>query len=172
MPQFASFSRNFPITVMETVLQGCSFHTSMKNRFNRSDKLKTEKALRETLVWDLRDKPISQLSGGQLQRVLIARAIAGEPQLLLLDEPTANIDERSEKDIFDVFKALNQRMSILVISHDIAFVSEYVSQIYCLNKTMMCHQAENIDSLSIQQLYGEHINTVHHHSQHCSHSSN
>jgi len=174
VPQYANFSHNFPISVQDTVIQGCLKNHSLKGNwlgwYTKGDYRRAEQVMHETYIWDYRDQAISTLSGGQLQRVMVARALAGNPKLLLLDEPTANIDERSEKDIFDLFKELNKRMSIIVISHDIGFVSSYVNQVFCLNKTLVCHQAEVVDSDSIHNLYGEHISSVHHHSQHCSHN--
>jgi zinc transport system ATP-binding protein len=173
VPQYANFNHDFPISVKDTVIQGCLKNQSIKGNwlgwYSKEDYHRAEQVMHEAYIWELRNKAISTLSGGQLQRVLVARALAGNPKLLLLDEPTANIDERSEKDIFDLFKELNKRMSIIVISHDIGFVSSYVNQVFCLNKTLVCHQAKVVDSDSIQHLYGEHISSVHHHSQHCSH---
>jgi len=169
VPQFANFRRDFPITVYETVSQGCLGNGGMMGLFSRPDKNAVEQAMQETYTWQFRHRPISDLSGGQLQRVLVARALAGKPKLLLLDEPTANIDERSEKDIFDLFKELNKRMTIIVISHDIAFVSEYVNRVFCLNKTLLKHDSKPVDNGTIQQLYGEHISEVHHSHSHAEH---
>jgi len=162
VPQFANFRRDFPITVNETVLHGCLGNSRLWGMFSAQERKNAEQAMQETYTWEYRNNPISDLSGGQLQRVLVARALAGQPQLLLLDEPTANIDERSEKDIFDLFRDLNKRMTIMVISHDIAFVSEYVNAVFCLNKTLLNHDAKPVDNSTIQQLYGEHISEVHH----------
>ena len=92
-----------------------------------------------------------------------ARALAAEPEILLLDEPTANIDLRAEKDIFDLFKTINQRMTILIISHDIGFVSDYINKVFCLNKTLVCHDSTPVTSDTIHTLYGGHISEVHHH---------
>ncbi len=194
VPQYANFNFDFPISVRDTVIQGCLGNQNLnKNNpekklanffsgafffkggncgwYSRADYQRAEQAMIETYIWEYRDKAISTLSGGQLQRVMVARALAGDPELLILDEPTANIDERSEKDIFDLFKELNKRMSIIVISHDIGFVSSYVNQVFCLNKTLLYHQADIVDSESLNYLYGKHISSVHHHSQHCSHNA-
>lgn len=171
VPQFANFRRDFPITVLETVKQGCLMQNGWRGLFTRYDMQAVQQAMHETYTWEMRERPISDLSGGQLQRVLVARALAGQPKLLLLDEPTANIDERSEKDIFELFKELNQRMTIIVISHDIAFVSEYVNRVFCLNKTLLNHDTQPVGDMTIQQLYGEHISEVHHsHAHHSSHA--
>jgi len=82
--------------------------------------------------------------------------------VLLLDEPTANIDMRLESDIFDLLKGLNDRMSILVVSHDVGFVSQYVERVACVNRTLMCHSTAAIDGEVIQDLYGAHVLMVEH----------
>ena len=111
----------------------------------------------------LAQRQIGSLSGGQLQRVLLARALAGTPEGLILDEPTANIDQRLEGDIFDLLRQFNQRMTILVVSHDIAFISSYVTRVACINRTLVCHNTDKIDGSMIQALYGEDVRMVHHH---------
>jgi ABC-type Mn2+/Zn2+ transport system ATPase subunit len=88
-----------------------------------TDREAVHDALAEVEAGDIAKRQIGSLSGGQLQRVLLARALVAEPRILILDEPTANIDQRLEGEIFDLLKALNARMTILVVSHDIAFIS-------------------------------------------------
>jgi zinc transport system ATP-binding protein len=102
-------------------------------------------ALAEVEAGDLAKRQIGSLSGGQLQRVLLARALVGEPRILILDEPTANIDQRLEGEIFDLLQALNARMTILVVSHDVAFISRYVGRVACINRTLVCHNTDAID---------------------------
>jgi zinc transport system ATP-binding protein len=118
--------------------------------------------LLEVQAADLAQRQIGTLSGGQLQRVLVARALVGDPRLLILDEPTANIDQRMEGEIFDLLRALNARMTILVVSHDVAFISAYVTRVACLNRTLVCHTTEAIDGQLIQDLYGEDVRRVAH----------
>lgn len=111
---------------------------------------------------DIAERRIGTLSGGQLQRMLLARALVSDPELLILDEPTANIDQRMESEIFDLLRGLNQRMTILVVSHDIAFISSYVNRVACLNQTLICHHTDAIDGGVIQALYGKKIRRVAH----------
>jgi zinc transport system ATP-binding protein len=94
--------------------------------------------------------------------VLLARALVSEPRILILDEPTANIDQRLESDIFDLLRQLNRRMTILVVSHDVAFISSYVGRVACLNRTLVCHHTDAIDGEVIQDLYGEKVRMVAH----------
>lgn len=163
VPQYANFNSDFPISVQDTVLQGRLGLTTCLGGYCRQDKLIAEKVMQETEIIDLANRSIQSLSGGQMQRVLVARALAAEPKILLLDEPTANIDQRAEKDIFDLFKSINQRMTILIISHDIGFVSDYINKVFCLNRTLVCHDASPVTSDTIHALYGNHVSEVHHH---------
>ncbi len=163
VPQYANFNSDFPISVQDTVLQGRLGVSSFFGGYGQSDKIIAQKVMQETEILNLAQRSIQTLSGGQMQRVLVARALAAEPEIMLLDEPTANIDQRAEKDIFDIFKAINERMTILIISHDIAFVSDYINKVFCLNKTLVCHDASPVTSDTIHTLYGDHISEIHHH---------
>jgi zinc transport system ATP-binding protein len=162
VPQYPGFTRDFPITVEQTVLLGRLGAGSLFGRYSRADYQAAQQALQEVEADDLAQRPISALSGGQLQRVLLARALVSDPQILILDEPTANIDMRLESDIFDRLRELNKRMTILVVSHDVAFISDYVSRVACLNRTLVCHHTDAIDGQVIQHLYGEHVRMVAH----------
>jgi zinc transport system ATP-binding protein len=163
VPQYAHFNSDFPISVQDTVLQGRLGIGSRLGGYSKQDKSIAQKVMRETEIIDLANRSIQSLSGGQMQRVLVARALATEPKILLLDEPTANIDQRAEKDIFDLFKSINERMTILIISHDIGFVSDYINKVFCLNKTLVCHDASPVTSDTINTLYGGHVHEIHHH---------
>jgi zinc transport system ATP-binding protein len=170
VPQHPSFPRDFPITV-EQVVQlgrlGVKKHEGWLSalwpgRVARADRESARKALAEVEADDIAARQISSLSGGQLQRVLLARALVGEPRILLLDEPTANIDQRLESEIFDLLRTLNERMTILVVSHDVAFISRYVNRVACINRTLVCHHTDAIDGQMIQELYGEHVRMIAH----------
>ncbi len=130
--------------------------------YSTHDHQATEQALAEVEADNLSGRLVGALSGGQLQRVLLARALVSNPQILILDEPTANIDMRLESDIFDHLKRLNERMSIIVVSHDIAFISDYVHRVACLNRTLVCHSTRQIDSLLMQDLYDDKVRMVTH----------
>jgi zinc transport system ATP-binding protein len=166
VPQYPSFARDFPITVGQVVLMGRLGTGRWFGGYSANDRAVARRAMAETEVEHLADRQIQQLSGGQRQRVLLARALAAEPQILLLDEPTANIDQRMESDIFDLLKALNERMTILVVSHDVAFISHYVHRVACLNRTLVCHETAAINGQIIQQLYDEDVRMVAHRHPH------
>ncbi len=164
VPQYPGFSRDFPITVAQTVLMGRL--QRFWGGYNSADRQAVAQALRETEISHLAHRPIAKLSGGELQRVLIARVLATNPRLLLLDEPTSNIDMRVENEIFDLLKVLNQRMTVVVVSHDIAFISAYVGRVACLNQTLVCHATEALTADTITQIYGDHVHAIahaHHH---------
>ncbi len=170
VPQYPSFPRDFPITV-EQVVQlgrlGVTRPTGWRGalwpgRVSRADRDFTREALTEVEAGDIATCQIGCLSGGQLQRVLLARALVGDPRILILDEPTANIDQRLESEIFDLLELLNERMTILVVSHDVAFISRYVSRVACINRTLVCHRTDAIDGQVIQDLYGEHVRMIAH----------
>jgi len=170
VPQHPSFPRDFPISVEQVVLlgrmgrnrRGAALDLVWPRRTPDVDRAAVHDALAEVEAGDIAKRQIGSLSGGQLQRVLLARALVGEPRILILDEPTANIDQRMESEIFDLLKALNARMTILVVSHDIAFISNYVSRVACVNRTLVCHRTDAIDGTVIQELYGESMRMIAH----------
>ena len=119
-------------------------------------------ALRQTQTQDLADRPIGSLSGGQRQRVLIARALAGDAELLLLDEPTAGVDAHMEHGLTDLLHRLNERLPIVLVSHDIAFVSTHLNRVACLNRQLTCHSVSEISEQAIAQMYHGHVRAVEH----------
>jgi zinc transport system ATP-binding protein len=148
--------------VEQVVSMGRLGYGSLFGGLSSRDRDIVRRAMDETEVADLATRQIGTLSGGQLQRVLMARALACEPKILILDEPTANIDMRVETDIFDLLRSLNQRMTILVVSHDVGFISGYVDRVACLNRTLMCHHTATIDGETIRELYDSDVRMVEH----------
>ncbi|MEZ4600669.1 MAG: ABC transporter ATP-binding protein [Syntrophotaleaceae bacterium] len=164
VPQFATFDRSFPISVRDTVLQGRLGRTRTVLGYRREDRVAACKALDEMEISDLHKRPLTALSGGQLQRVLIARALACEPEMLILDEPTAHIDPKVEVGIFELLKKLNERLTVLVVSHDIGFITQYITRVACLNRRLVCHETAKITGAIIEQLYGAPVRLVQHNS--------
>ncbi|TVQ84988.1 MAG: metal ABC transporter ATP-binding protein [Chromatiaceae bacterium] len=162
VPQHPGFPRDFPISVQEVVLMGRLGLGMALGSYRRTDRAAAACALAEVEAADLAGRQIGTLSGGQLQRVLLARALVSDPAILILDEPTANIDQRMEGEIFDLLAALNARLTILLVSHDIGFISGYVSRVACLNRTLLCHATEAIDAAAISAVYGSGVRRIQH----------
>lgn len=166
--QYPTFQRDFPITVEQAVLlgrlgvKGSGLAGFLPGKFNESDRAAVKQALEEVEAGPFSKRLIGNLSGGQLQRMMLARALVSEPEILILDEPTANIDHRVESDIFDLLKQLNERLTILVVSHDIGFISSYVSRVACLNRTLVCHHTDDVEGQVIHELYGDSVRMVAH----------
>lgn len=162
VPQHPTFARDFPTDVMHAVLMGRLGMTRSFGGYSESDHASVREAMAETEILPLARRRIDTLSGGQLQRVLVARALVCKPRILLLDEPTSNIDQRGETDIFDYLKEFNRRMTIIVVSHDVGFISRYVERVACVNKTLICHDTADINGQVIQELYGADVQMVAH----------
>lgn len=162
VPQYTTFKREFPITVEDTVLLGLLGKSHTIFGYSNEERELADHAMREAQIENLKHRQLNTLSGGQFQRVLIARALISSPEILILDEPTANIDLRVEENIFDLLKALNQRSTIIVVSHDIGFISEYVNRVACLNKTLICHETSAITGDMIETMYGAPVHMIHH----------
>lgn len=162
VPQHPTFRRDFPISVRDVVMLGQLGSTYTKTGGQQHSREQLDIAMEAVELGNIGNRQIGTLSGGQLQRVLIARALACEPEILILDEPTANIDLRAEEDIFGLLKQYNDRMTIIVVSHDIAFISGYVHRVGCLNHTLICHRTEDISGKTIEELYGMPVKMIQH----------
>jgi zinc transport system ATP-binding protein len=163
VPQHVNFARDFPITVEEVVMMGHVSASSKFFKFNQDEIASAKQAMQALEIEDIAKRQIGALSGGQLQRVLIARALVCKPNILILDEPTSNVDMRVEEDIFSLLKNYSEHMTIIVVSHDIAFISGYVDRVACLNRTLVCHDTESISGKMIEELYDAPVKMIHHH---------
>ncbi len=162
VPQYPAFSRDFPINVHDVALLGRLGETCWYGGYTQEDKDIAMNSLKAVGIDKVSNQTIDSLSGGQLQRVLIARALASKPDILILDEPTANIDVRAEEDILALLKQYNGRMTIIIVSHDIGFISAYVDRVACLNQTMLCHATSEISGKTIEELYGAPVKMIQH----------
>lgn len=167
VPQFARFRRDFPLNVEQMVLMGRLGLGILPGGWRLEDREAVRDAMTELEIAELARRPVATLSGGQLQRALIARALASQPELLLLDEPTANVDFRSEKRVFDKLESLTDHCTVLVVSHDIGFVSHFVGRVACVNRFVETHTPAEMTGESIEALYGAPMRMVHraHHHQ-------
>jgi len=161
MPQHLHSDIQFPVSVGDVVLMG-RLQGWRIGRANHRDRELARQSLEEVSLDGMAHRPFADLSGGQRQRVLIARALCVEPDLLILDEPTSNIDLRAEEQLFDILHRLNQRMTILIVSHDIGFISNHVKSVICVNQDVVVHPTSALDGTMIKSLYGEDVRLVRH----------
>lgn len=141
MPQITNFDRAFPISVHEVVLSGLQGRKGFRSRYSREDRNKAMDLIREVGIGKVACHPIGEISGGQMQRALLARAIISEPRLLILDEPTNFVDNRFEKELYTTLQRLNERMAIIVVSHDIGTITSVVKEIVCVNRHVHRHRS-------------------------------
>jgi len=153
VPQYSLFDMDFPITVRDVVLMGRLGHTGLLKRYSKVDKKAALDALETVDMLEYRDQQIGNLSGGQRQRVFIARAVAGDPKLLLLDEPTAGIDAIMREEFYEMLDRLKATMAIVMVSHDISAVSVYVNKIACLNHTLYYHNSKELTPEDLDAAY-------------------
>ncbi|MGM9698709.1 MAG: metal ABC transporter ATP-binding protein [Prevotella sp.] len=129
LPQYSNIDREFPISVEETVLQGLYTRKSLFARFNDEHRRTVKEALRRLQIDDLAQNPIKKLSGGQLQRVLFARAIVGNPDVLVLDEPNTYVDKKSEGMMRQLISELNKNCATIMVSHDVDYIKSVASKL-------------------------------------------
>lgn len=144
MPQLTTFDRAFPISVEEVVLSGLQGRRGFGSRYTRADREKARQLLVRMGIEAVADHPIGAVSGGQMQRALLCRAVISDPKLLILDEPTNFVDNRFEHELYHALSELNERMAIVVISHDIGTITSVVKEIVCVNRTVHRHRSNRI----------------------------
>ena len=162
LPQAGDFDKNFPVNVIEVVMMSDLKLNSIFPKYKKKTKQKALEMLDIVRIKDLADKNFGELSGGQKQRTLIARALMTDPEILLLDEPTASVDNTVEKDIYETLKNLNETKTIVMVSHDIGFVSSYVNKVTCLNVCSCTHRIDEIKGNSILDVYNGSIRSLEH----------
>lgn len=149
LPQHSTFDRNFPISVLEVVMSGLQSERGFSTKYSREDREKAMQLLDKVGIASVADRQIGEVSGGQLQRALLCRAVISEPKLLILDEPTNFIDKQFERELYDILQQLNQRMAIVMVSHEVNNISPAVKSIVCVNRTLHRH---NTNTLSHNEL--------------------
>lgn len=153
VPQNVHINREFPISVLDVVLMGRLRRGRGWSRYSREDRQAAREALDRMGVWDLRRRRIGELSGGQLQRVFIARALVGEPECLFLDEAMAAIDASGRGEFYELLKTLNQRMTIVSVSHDLMVLSSHVKAVACVNRELHYHGAGELTPEMLDRVY-------------------
>ncbi len=144
MPQISQFDKRFPITIEEVVLSGLLNSKRIRIRYNAQERALCRELMELTGITHVAHHQIGEVSGGQLQRALLCRAIISEPKLLILDEPTNYVDSSFEGEMYSILRQINERMAIVMVSHDIGTVSSFVKQIVCINGSVHRHESNII----------------------------
>ena len=144
LPQVAQGDTLFPVTVEDVVLSGLMINKRLTGRMTRADRNAAAEVMSDLGLMPFAGTALNELSGGQLQRVYLARAIIGSPRLLLLDEPATFVDPSFEADFYEKLRILNMKMAIMMVSHDIGTISSYVKSFACVNGTVHYHPHDKI----------------------------
>ncbi|MGB0290220.1 MAG: metal ABC transporter ATP-binding protein [Opitutales bacterium] len=165
VPQLTEFDPLFPISVLEVCLMG-SLNGRSFGFTGRAEQGRARALLDSMELGGLARAPFSSLSGGQRQAVLVARAMMAEPELLLLDEPTAHVDVASAARLMEGIRALGEDMTVLMVSHDLSFVARTVPKVICVNRCVHVHPTAELSSEVLNQLYGHELRMVQHDYEH------
>lgn len=144
LPQISTGDINYPVTVTDVVLSGLMIRKGVISRMSSDDKKKAVMIIEELGLKDMARASLSELSGGQLQRVFLGRAVIGNPRLLLLDEPGNFVDSSFENDFYEKLRGLNERMAILMVSHDVGTISSHIKSFACVNRKLHYHPSHEI----------------------------
>lgn len=151
LPQYNDLDKQFPISVYEVVLSGLNKSKSLFARFSKEHHQLAADTLDRMQLSDLKDRHIGALSGGQLQRVLLARAIVSKPDVVILDEPNTYIDRRFQKQMYEMLEQINKECAIIIVSHDIAEVLHNVKHIACVNQHLHYHDTADMPKEKLEE---------------------
>ncbi len=145
LPQYNNFDRRFPVTVEDIVLSGFVTSHRLIKRYTKQEKERAGLLLHEMGIYDIRKKSSSELSGGQVQRALLCRALTSDPDMLILDEPNTYVDNQFEHEMYERLRTYNEQgKAILLVTHDVGTVSYYIKSIACVNETLHYHPSNII----------------------------
>ena len=151
LPQYNALDRQFPISVYEVVLSGLSKSKGLFSRYTQVHHQQVLDTLERMQLLDLKDCHIGALSGGQLQRVLLARAIVSKPDVVILDEPNTYIDRRFQKQMYEMLEQINKDCAIIIVSHDIAEVLNNVKHVACVNHHLHYHDTADMPREKLEE---------------------
>jgi len=144
VPQNTNVNLTFPIKAIEVVMMGHHSHKPSLFGYKKSEIAHALYVLKQVGMEDFAQKKIGSLSGGQRQRVMIARALCSDPKILILDEPTSNIDTDGQKQIYELLRELNKHITIVVISHDLSVILEYAGKVAHINRKLAFHDLSSM----------------------------
>lgn len=144
LPQINNFDTSFPISVTEVVLSGLQAHKLRAGGYSVAEKSLAAELMATTGITRLAKKSIGELSGGELQRTLLCRALISEPELLILDEPANFVDNKFERELYEILKIMNERIAIIMVSHDVGTITSFVKSVVCVNRTIHRHNTNEL----------------------------
>jgi zinc transport system ATP-binding protein len=153
VPQDVHINQRFPISALDVVLMGKLKPGRGWTKHSRKDRIAAQDALERMEVGDYSHRRIGELSGGQLQRVFVARALITESELLFLDEPTASIDTKGQREFYQLLKRLNESITIIIVSHDLMVLSGYVKSVACVNQHLHYHDQAEVTGEMLETMY-------------------
>ena len=153
VPQDIHINQNFPISASDVVLMGKLKPGRGWSRHAKEDRMEALQALERVGIGKYSNRRIGELSVGQKQRVFIARALVTDPDILFLDEPTASIDTKGQNEFYAILKELNQKITIIVVSHDLMVISRYVKSVACVNQSLHYHGHAELTGEMIEMMY-------------------
>lgn len=163
VPQYSEMDKHFPIKAKDVIAMGLCDNKSFFPFFTKSDYIKVFRIMELLKIEKLAENKFGELSGGQKQRVLICRALVSNPDMLFLDEPTASVDASIEEDIYKILADFNKNIAILLVSHDVGFISSYVNKVACINRNLVIHPInEVVDHNVLTAGYDHHTSAIHH----------
>ncbi|AEX86481.1 metal ABC transporter ATP-binding protein [Marinitoga sp. 1135] len=165
VPQKDEFDRTFPIKAYEVVLMGMYKSVGLLKRYKKSDIEKVRETMKKLNIEYLFDRNVGKLSGGEYQKVSLARALVSDPDILILDEPEAGVDKKGQNMIYDILERLNDELglTIILVSHDISMVVKKTNKVMCLNRTLHCHKnAIDVTADDLKNIYAEEMEILVH----------
>lgn len=162
LPQMSNVDRRFPISVHEVIASGLASEKPCFGNFRPNQLQRIEEVVNQMGLKEMQHRSIAELSGGQLQRVLLGRSIVSRPELLILDEPNSYVDKRFESKFYQLLKEINEESAIILVSHDIGTVLSMVKNIACVNETLHYHSGSNVSADWLGEKYACPIELVGH----------
>lgn len=153
LPQINKIDRNFPISVFDVILSGLTAKRKLFSYYTEEQRNRARQTADLMGLSTFLERPIGNLSGGQLQRTLLGRAIVDDPDLLILDEPSSYVDKRFETDFYKILEEINKNTAIILVSHDVGTVVSMVKNIACVNEGLHYHAGSNISTNWLEQTY-------------------